>query len=219
MFTATNTSDGLDPSVRHYWRWHTYDYYTGVSWGVNNTLVGNTQVMPEFSVEQGVADQSFWNHSGPLSWEIIFDEAGYIGPGRELIQPFNVVNYTTWVDFTAGLNFSNYTRDVIVDSAVIEALYVNAPEVILTTEITDNSTAFDDSEYGKDLPQDFLDNGDFVINLTQDILDQSGAISAWDKIKAPGLPSMAMRPYPSLEPLRLRRPDGMGSDSDILIGF
>ena len=73
---------------------------------------------------------------------------------------------------------------MIVDSAVIEALYVNAPEVILTTEITDNSTAFDDSEYGKDLPQDFLDNGDFVINLTQDILDQSGAISAWDKIKA-----------------------------------
>ena len=217
MFTATNTSDGLDPSVRHYWRWHTYDYYTGVSWGVNSTLVGNTQVLPEFSVEQGVADQSFWNHSGPLSWEIIFDEAGYIGPGRELIQPFNVVNYTTWVDFTAGLNFSNYTRDVIVDSAVIEALYVNAPEVILTTEITDNSTAFDDSEYGKDLPQDFLDNGDFVINLTQDILDQSGAISAWDKIKA--IQDFLVNGNETISFLRNHygsgRPDGMGSDSDI----
>ena len=38
-FTASNTSEGLDPTVTHYWRWHTYDYYTGVSWGVNSSLV------------------------------------------------------------------------------------------------------------------------------------------------------------------------------------
>ena len=141
-------------------------------------------ITPEFSTDEDVADQTLWNHTGPLSWEITFDEAGYIGPGQELIQPHNVVNYTTWTDISAGLNFSNYTRDVIVDTAVIEALYVNAPEVILGTEIRDNSTAFSSSDYGLDLPDIFLENGDFVVNLTQRIIDQSGAISAWDKVTA-----------------------------------
>ncbi|HJM24283.1 MAG TPA: transglutaminase domain-containing protein [Candidatus Thalassarchaeaceae archaeon] len=217
MFTATNTSEGLDPTVKHYWRWHTYDYYTGVSWGVNSTLVGNTQVTPEFSTDQGVADQSFWNHSGALSWEILFEQAGYIGPGQELIQPFNVVNYTTWVDISAGLNFSNYTRDIIVDSAVVEALYVNAPEVILATEIRENTTAFANSDYGKELPQDFLDNSGFVINLTQDVLDASGAISAWDKVSA--IQDFIVNGNDTFSFLRNHhgsgRVDGLGNDSDI----
>ena len=217
MFTATNSSEGLDPTVKHYWRWHTYDFYTGVSWGVNSTLVGNTQVFPEFSTEQGVADQSFWNHSGPLSWEIIFDEAGYIGPGQELIQPHNVVNFTTWVDGTAGLNFSNYTRDIIVDSAVIEALYVNAPEVILSAAVRENTTVFANSDYGKDLPQEFLNESGFVANITQDILDQSGAISAWDKVTA--IQDFIVNGNDTFSFLRNHygsgREGGLGIDSDV----
>ncbi|MEC8998576.1 MAG: transglutaminase domain-containing protein, partial [Candidatus Thermoplasmatota archaeon] len=217
MFTATNSSEGLDPTVKHYWRWHTYDFYTGVSWGVNSTLVGNTQVTPEFSTEQGVADQSFWNHSGPLSWEIVFDEAGYIGPGQELIQPHNVVNYTAWVDSSAGLNFSNYTRDIIVDSAVIEALYVNAPEVVLSAVIRENSTAFADSDYGKDLPPDFMNNSGFVANLTQDVIDQSGAISAWDKVTA--IQNFIVNGNETISFLRNHygsgRESGLGIDSDV----
>ena len=217
MFTATNSSEGLDPTVKHYWRWHTYDFYTGVSWGVNSTLVGNTQVLPEFSTEQGVADQSFWNHSGPLSWEIIFDEAGYIGPGQELIQPYNVVNFTTWVDGTAGLNFSNYTRDIIIDGAVIEALYVNAPEVILSAAVRENTTVFANSDYGKDLPQEFINGSGFVANLTQDVIDQSGAISAWDKVTA--IQDFIVNGNDTISFLRNHhgsgRVSGLGIDSDI----
>ena len=217
MFTATNTSGGMDPTVKHYWRWHTYDFYTGVSWGVNSTLVGNTQVTPEFSTDQGVADQSFWNHSGALSWEIIFDEAGNIGPGQELIQPYNVVNYTTWVDIAAGLNFSNYTRDIIVDSAVVEALYVNAPEVILSAAIRENTTVFADSDYGKDLPQDYRNNFSFVTNLTQDVLDQSGAISTWDKVSA--IQDFIVNGNDTISFLRNHygsgRPNELGGDSDV----
>ena len=184
MFVAANTSEGLDPTITHYWRWHTYDYYTGVSWGVNSTLVGFTPITSEFSTNQGVADQAFWNHSGPLSWEITFEEAGYISPGQELIQPYNVVNYTTWSDQSAGLNFSNYTRDVIVDGGVVDSLYVNAPEVILSAAIRENTTAFVGSEYGKDFPQDFIDKSDVVIEITNRVVNQSGAISAWDKVTA-----------------------------------
>ena len=216
-FTASNTSEGLDPTVTHYWRWHTYDYYTGVSWGVNSSLLGNTLVTSEFSTEQGVADQTFWNHSGPLSWEIVFDQAGYIGPGEELIQPFNVMNFTTWVDLSAGLNFSNYTRDVIVDSAIVEALYVNAPEVLLSTEIRDNSTAFQASDYGTDLPPEFISNGQFVFDITQQILDESGAISGWDKVSA--IQDFIINGNDTTTFLRNHdgsgREEGMGNDSDI----
>ena len=28
MFTASNTTSGMDPGITHYWRWHTYDSYT-----------------------------------------------------------------------------------------------------------------------------------------------------------------------------------------------
>ena len=216
-FTASNTSAGMDPTVRHYWRWHTYDFYTGVSWGVNSTLVGDTLITPDFSTVQGVADQSFWNHSGPLSWEIFFDEAGNIGPGQELVQPYNLVNLTTWVDQSAGLNFSNYTRDIIVDGAVIQALYVNAPEVILSAAIRENSTVFANSDYGLDLPQNFINNSDLVFNITQDVLDESGAISAWDKVSA--IQNFIVNGNETYSFLRNHygsgRMDGLGLDSDV----
>ncbi|RAH04876.1 MAG: hypothetical protein CMA00_004935 [Methanobacteriota archaeon] len=217
IFTASNTSQGMDPGITHYWRWHTYDYYTGVSWGVNSSLIGNTPMLSDFSTEQGVADPSFWNHSSPLSWEIIFEEAGYIFPGQELIQPYNTVNYTTWSDISAGLNFSNFTRDVLVDSAIVGELYVNAPEVIFSTEIRENTTAFAGSEYGKDLPQHFHDNGDFVKILTQEILNDSGAISAWDKVTA--IQDFLINGNDTITFLRNHegsgRADGLGNDSDI----
>jgi len=219
MFTASNTTSGMDPGITHYWRWHTYDSYTGVSWGVNSSLVGFTPIVDDWSTEQGVADQSFWNHSSLLSWEIIFDEAGYISPGRELIQPYNVQNFTTWVDFSAGLNFSNYTRDILVDTSTIEALYVNAPEVILSAEVRDNSTAFIGSSYGTDLPEDFLNQveGERVNNITQGILNQSGALSAWGKISA--IQDFLINGNETITFLRnydgSGRLDGTGSDSDI----
>ncbi len=219
MFTATNYSTGMDPTVTHYWRWHTYDSYTGVSWGVNTSLAGFfTQVFPEWSTDQGVADQAFWNHSTQLLWELIFDEAGYIGPGEELIQPYNVQNFSSWSDIMAGLNFSNYTRDIIIDSSIIEALYVSAPEVILSAEVKQNSTAFTGSTYALDLPPAFLDQDSaYVNNLTQTVLNQSGALSAWDKVAA--IQDFLTNGNDTITFLRnhdgSKRVDGLGTDSDI----
>jgi len=218
MFTATNYSTGMDPTLTHYWRWHTYDSYTGVSWGVNTSLVGFTQILPEWSTNQGVADQSFWNHSNQLLWEIIFDEAGYIGPGQELIQPYNVQNFSAWSDIMAGLNFSNYTRDVIVDTSIIEALYVTAPEVILSAEVKQNTTAFTGSTYASDLPAAYLEQDSaYVNNLTQAVLNQSGALSAWEKVSA--IQDFLTNGNETITFLRnhdgSKRTDGLGTDSDI----
>ena len=61
FFSAFNLSSGLDTSMKHYWRWHTYDTYTGVSWGVNSSLIGNTFITPSSNISQGVSDSTFWN--------------------------------------------------------------------------------------------------------------------------------------------------------------
>jgi len=185
FFTAKNFSVGMDPTITHYWRWHTYDSYTGVSWGVNSSLLGNTPVLPEWSTSEGIADQSLWNHTSPLNWELLFDDGGYASPGEELIQPFNSQNFSSWADFSAGLNMSNFTRDIIVDTSTVESLYVSAPEVIFTAEIRDNSTIFSGSDYAKDLPHGYLDgSGSLVSEITQSVVNESGALSAWDQILA-----------------------------------
>jgi len=219
MFSATNTTGGMDPSIIHYWRWHTYDSYTGVSWGVNTSLVGFTQIDPDgWSTTQGLTDQTYWNGTSPVSWEITFDIAGYIGPGQELIQPYNSQNFTSWADFSAGLNFSNYTRDVIVDGSTIEALYVTAPEVIFTSEVKDNSTAFTGSTYATDLPRWYLgQHSSLAENVTQSVLNQSGALSAWDKVLA--IQDFLTNGNETISFLRnhngSKMADGLGSDSDI----
>ena len=128
----------MDPDLRHYWRWHTYDYYTGVSWGVNTTLVGYTQMLFDWSTTQGVADSSFWQENESLGWTIQYNGDGIIGPGDELIAPYNAVNFTSWMDNNAGLNFSNFTRDILIDQSTVDTLYVTAPQVFFGPQITAN---------------------------------------------------------------------------------
>ena len=61
----------------------------------------------DFSTTQGVADQQFWDNSTLMGWEIQYKGPGVADPGEELILPHNTVNFTGWIDPTAGLNFSN----------------------------------------------------------------------------------------------------------------
>ena len=184
-FVAENTSTGVDPTQKHYWRWHTYDYYTGVSWGVNTTLVGYTQMFPEWSTTQGVADSIFWNTSEVLGWTIGYNEDGVMGPGDELIAPYNAVNFTGWLDNNAGLNFSNFTRDILIDQSTVDTLFVTAPQVLFGPQIIANSTSFSGSSYAYDLPDTFLDkHSSYVDAVTNTVINESGAFTAWEKVLA-----------------------------------
>jgi len=178
-FFAENTTTGIDYNITHYWRWHTYDSYTGASWGVNTSLVGYTPMFPTWSTTQGVAHPDFWDNSALHSWEISFSNNGILSPGDELIAPYNAVNYTGWSDVAAGLNFSNYTRDVLIDSSVVDQLYVTTPQIIFTDAIRDNTTAFQNSTYATDY-RGFTN----VTTITQAVLNESGWTSAWDQIEA-----------------------------------
>ena len=184
MFTATNTTS-IDFGLNHYWRWHTYDSYTGVSFGVNTSLVGGTPINPEIGSTQGVSNELFWNDSTLDDWMIEYATGALIQPGDELIVPYNTVNWTSWSDSGAGLNFSNYTRDVLVDQVSVEVVYVSSPDVFFGPEIRENTTIFDGSNYAKDLPQGYVDRQSLVPNsITQAVLSQSGAFSAWEKVEA-----------------------------------
>ena len=185
-FTVTNLSSNLDYDIRNYWRWHTYDYYTGVSWGVNNTLVGNTQIDFEWSTTQGVSDSSFWGVNGSELnlWQIDY-ESGVLGPGVELIAPYNSVNYSSWQDSNAGMNFSNYTRDIIIDQSYVDTLFVTSPSVILGPQIIENSTSFSGSSYAYDMHQHLSDpSKSSVYQITMEVINESGAFTAWDKVLA-----------------------------------
>lgn len=217
FFTTSNLSDGADPNLKHYWRWHTYDSYTGVSWGVNSSLLGNTLILPPSNISQGISDPAFWNSSSATDWEILF-ESGLMTPGIELIAPYNVFEFDSWTEFTAGLNYSNFTRDIIIDSSNIDSLFVSAPEVIFSTSIRENSTVFTSSSYATDLPESYLSNaGQLVNNITQQVINDSGAISAWDKILA--IQDFIINGNDTITFLRNHdgssRPVGLGDDSDI----
>ena len=217
-FTASNKSSGMDPTISHYWRWHTYDQYNGVSWGVNSTLAGFTEITNDWSTSQGVADSSLWNHSGPLPWELLFEQSGYIFPGDELIQPHNSMNFTSWSDSSAGLNFSNFSRDILVDLGIIEALYVTAPEVIISDVVRQNSTPFSSTSYALDLPTTFLEeHSHYIKNVTNAVINEAGALSSWDKVNA--IQDFLINGNDTTKFLRnydgSARLDGLGIDSDI----
>lgn len=181
-FFAENTSTGIDFNQTHYWRWHTYDYYTGVSWGVNTSLVGYTPMFPSWSTLQGVAHQDFWDDSALYGWEISFRNNGILYPGDELIAPYNAVNYTDWIDVDAGLNFSNYTRDVLIDGSIVDTLYVTATQVTLTDAIRENTTAFQNSSYAKDIGK--IESADNISRIAWAVVNESGWSSAWDQVVA-----------------------------------
>jgi len=217
FFSAYNLSSGVDTGQRHYWRWHTYDSYTGVSWGVNNSLLGNTPITPLSNFSQGVADSAFWNSSSSVDWELAFKN-GLLSPGTELIAPYNAFEFESWTEFSAGLNFSNYTRDVLIDNSNIVNLYISAPEVIIEAEIRENTTIFTGSSYATDLPSGYLlEHSSLVNNITQQVINNSGAVSAWDKIAA--IQDFLINGNDTITFLRNHdgssRLNGLGSDSDI----
>ena len=178
-FFAENTSAGIDYNITHYWRWHTYDAYTGVSWGVNTSLVGYTPMYPSWSTTQGIPDQDFWDNSALYGWQLEYRNNGILYPGDELIAPYNAVNYTDWIDVDAGMNFSNYTRDVLIDSSTVTNLYVTATQVTMTDVIRDNTTAFQNSSYAKDLGK--IESSENISRIAWDVVNETGWTSAWIK--------------------------------------
>ena len=83
------------------------------------------------------------------------------------------------------MNFSNFTRYIIVDGSSIDTMYITTPQVNLTQAVRDNSTVFTGSDYATD-PPGFTTREvrDFVSRTSQSVINASGALTAWDKVTA-----------------------------------
>ena len=85
------------------------------------------------------------------------------------------------------MNFSNFTRDVLVDGSSVDTVFITTPQVTITQAIRENSTVFTGTDYATDLPREFTDRGgafELVSGITQSVINESGALSAWDKVSA-----------------------------------
>ena len=148
-------------------------------------MVGGTPIVVDIGSMQGVAHESFWIGNSTNDWTITYSPGAEIGPGGELIVPYNTVNWTSWSDSGAVLNFSNYTRDIGVSLLSVDQVSVSSPDVFFGPQVRENTTAFLGSNYGKDLPQPYLDRqSDIPSSITQAVLSESGAFSAWEKVEA-----------------------------------
>ena len=148
-------------------------------------MVGGTPIAFDIGSMQGVAHESFWIGNSTNDWIITYSPGAEIGPGGELIVPYNTVNWTSWSDSGAVLNFSNYTRDIGVSLLSVDQVSVSSPDVFFGPQVRENTTAFLGSNYGKDLPQSYLNRqGDIPLSITQAVLSESGAFSAWEKVEA-----------------------------------
>ena len=134
---------------------------------------------------QGVAHESFWLGNSTNDWTITYLSGAEIGPGGELIVPYNTVNWTSWSDSGAVLNFSNYTRDIGVSLLSVDQIFISSPDVFFSPQVRENTTIFFGSDYGKDLPRAYVDRqSEIPKSITQAILSESGAFSAWEKVEA-----------------------------------
>ena len=182
-FWANNTTINVDPALTHYWRVNTYDFYTGVDYGVNSSLIVLNPMTPGFTDNNWVAASQFHNNS--TTWEYTFPFT--INLNSNLPGHWSMTDYSSWSDPGAGLNHTNYTHDIRVTDAPIDFYFGNAPEIWFSDSVRGNSTAYQSSSYALDVPDYFTDMTMFeseVYNVTQSVLTSSGALSAYDKMEA-----------------------------------
>lgn len=182
IFWANNSTFGpIDPNLPHYWRVHTYDAYTGASYGKNATYQIWVPMSIPFHDEGWIANSTFRNSTEV--WTLQFTNPVF---NTNVPHHYATTEYMMWVDGLASLNHSNITHDVRVSDSGVDMLLLQAPEIYFDTTALDNSIAYSAaSNYAMEYPAVFTDPThpySQVGNITNTVT--SSAISAWDKAVA-----------------------------------
>jgi len=183
VFWANNTTNGTDPFQSHFWRQYTYDEYTGVAFGVNQSLVTWNEMSSGFTDTQWLADPSF--HNVTNTWQLTFNQT--VNPSSNLPNPYAATQFMMWADPSAGLNHSNWTHDIRVSDVPIDTAMIDSPGIFFPDQVRQNSTAFQGSSYSTEVPSSFYDPNNpesYALNVTDAIISEAGAISAWEKMEA-----------------------------------
>ena len=180
IFYANNTTSGVDSNLDRFWRVHTYDTYTGAAYGKNASTQIWTAMPQGFSNDQWIANNSF--HNSTESWSI-----EYVNPilSANAAYPYATTGVMGWADTLANLSHGNITHDIKVEDAGLVGMFVEAPEIWYDTSELDLSIPYAGAgTYGLDLPSEFTDSShpySEVRNITFAVINEAGAVSAYDK--------------------------------------
>ena len=140
--------------------------------------------MPQgFTNEQWIANNSF--HNSTESWSI-----EHVNPilSANAPHPYATTGVMGWADTLANLSHGNITHDIKVEDAGLVGMFVDAPEIWYDTSELDLSIAYAGAgTYAMDLPSEFTDSThpfSEVRNITDAVISDAGAVSAYDKAVA-----------------------------------
>ncbi|MCH2349592.1 MAG: transglutaminase-like domain-containing protein, partial [Candidatus Poseidoniales archaeon] len=181
---TTSTGNGVYPDLSHYWRVRTYEYYTGAAYGMNESSLIETEISPGWIDYHWIANDTFWDSSEDY-WMTYVQP---VNPGSRLPQPASAYSWMMWGDPFAYLNQSNVSHDLRISAAQIYDLMTSQPEISFTSTEYANSIPYaGPGNYGTDLPGYFTDMTapeSYVYDVTQGVIADAGAVSAWDKVVA-----------------------------------
>ncbi|MEC7703977.1 MAG: transglutaminase domain-containing protein, partial [Candidatus Thermoplasmatota archaeon] len=183
VFYSNNTSFTVDPNLPRFWRVHTYDTYTGASYGKDTSARIWTPVSAPFTIDTWIANNSF--HNSTEAWEIQFEN---LISDTNLPHPYSMTSIQGWADTMANLSHGNFSHEITVDDADLVGYFAEAAEIWYETGELANSIAYSGSgNYSLELPPEFTDSShpfSEVRNITFAVMNEAGAVSAYDRALA-----------------------------------
>ena len=182
VFFANNTTGVVDINQPHYWRLHTYDSYTGAAYAAFVSVHPSTEIMIPYGNATHLASSSFGNDS--VTWQINFVNGISTGP---FPLPAYSSNVTFWFDPAVQVERSNDTHRYNVIGGYLNELWSVQAENFFDATTQANTVANASAVYETILPQ-YLTNmstpESMVFNITNGVISDSGATSAWGKSQA-----------------------------------
>ncbi|MCS5534332.1 MAG: transglutaminase-like domain-containing protein, partial [Candidatus Poseidoniales archaeon] len=212
VFYANNTTFGVNNSLDRFWRVHTYDAYTGAAYGKNTSTQIWTPMSQGFTDDQWIANNTF--HDSIEFWDINF-----LNPvtNTNLAHPYATTGVMGWADPLANLSHGNITHDIMVEDADVVNFFAEAPEISYDPSELANSIPYAGAgNYALDLPAEFTDLShpySEVLNITLDVINNAGALSAYDKAIA--IQDFLLNGNGSIEYLRNHDGSGLPMQEDL----
>ncbi len=184
IFYAENTSGVVDANQVHWWRQYTYDNYTTAAYGVDSNVHPTEDITLVYNNGSELPDISFQN--GTASWRITFNAPISSGP---FPMPSNTQNITSAMDGTAEFTRSHLTHryDVKANTGALVEINVVQPEVFYSDTVRSNTIAKSGMTYETALDSELTDPTSplsYVFNVTNAVISEAGATSAWQKAEA-----------------------------------
>ena len=182
VFFANNTTGVVDIEQPHYWRLHTYDYYTGAAYAAYDSVHPATEISAPYGNATHLASSSFANDS--VTWQINFVNGVSTGP---IPLPAYSSNLTFWFDPTVQVERSNDTHRYNVIGGFLNELWSVQAENYFDVTTQANTVANSSAIYETILPAQLTNMSmpeSLVYNITNGVISDSGATSAWDKSQA-----------------------------------